>query len=311
MQDILSCVLPIFYLMLLGYFIKLFWLKTPEFWNNLETFSYYLLFPLLLFNYISTSNLSAIHLVTLVFALGLSTSLVAVGLIAIQKHYDIDGPIFTSIFQGGIRYNSYIFFGLGNSLYGVDGMEIVAFVAAYMIIFTNFLSVLAFTMYCPVSEMDVSRELSQWEIFTKNFLLNPLIIASIVGLIFNYFDLNIVTSVKNTLQSISNSASTIGLICVGAGLKFSFKKINKFAVLLSCAVKLVIMPTVTFIILKILSINGLAHSVCMLYSSLPTATNSYILSKQLGGDPDTMTSIITMSIMCSVLSLAIFTYILA
>lgn len=311
MYEIISSVLPIFIITLLGKVIKEIWLKSEEFWRGLESLSYYLLFPVLMFNYIATSNLNAMHLMKLIIAIMLSTSIVSATLIIAEKKFALSGKIFTSVFQGAIRYNSYIFFGLGRALYGNEGMEIVAVIAAYMIIFTNCLSVLIFTIYCPNTGTEESRSTKQWSLFIKKLAVNPLIFASILGFIFNYCDIGIAMSVKNTLQTLSNAALAVGILCVGASLRFSLIHLDKFVIGLSCAAKLIIMPAITFIILKIFGISGLSHSVGMLYASLPTATNSYLLSKQLGGDSESMSAIITFSITVSVLSLAILTYILA
>ncbi len=313
MLDILSSVLPVFIIMVIGAFIKLSWLKSEEFWRGLESLSYFFLFPVMLFNYIASSDLSSMHLMKLIIVLILATTIVSFGLVMLQKKYEVDGKIFTSIFQGSVRYNSYIFFALGNALYGSAGMEIIAVISAYMIIYTNMLSILAFTVYCSEDEFgsDNKSLTMQWEMFAKGFLMNPLIIASMVGCIFNYMNIEIISSIKNTLDTLSRSAHTIGLLCVGASLKFYGMNIDKFALSISCIAKLLIMPTLTFIILKLLDIHGIEYSVCMLYSALPTATNSYLLSKQMGGDVEVMSTIITISIILSILTLAVFIYSLA
>ena len=311
MLHIISSILPIFIITLLGKLIKTHWLKAEEFWRGLESLSYFMLFPVVLFNYISTADLHASYLSKIISALIISTLIVASGLAVAQRRFKIEGRTFTSIFQGGIRYNSYIFFGLGGALYGTEGMEIVAIIAAYMIIFTNFLSVLAFTIYCAHDNGESENiYATQTVLFFRNLITNPLIIASVCGFIFNYFEIEIADSVKNTLQTLSDSALAIGILCVGASMRFSNVRFEKFAVSLSCFTKLIILPSVTFIALKFFGVEGVAHSVSMLYSLLPTATNSYLLSKQLGGDSETMTSIITFSTALSVLSLAVLIYIL-
>lgn len=228
-----------------------------------------------------------------------------------RAKWDINGKTFTSIYQGAIRYNSYIFFALGGALYGNEGMEIVAVIAAYMIVITNILSVLIFTVYCPINlEENNQNPVSQWKVLFKNLTINPLILASIFGFLFNYFDIDLGMSIKNTLQTLSNSALSMGILCVGASLSINIAKIDKIIVGSSCFAKLIILPAITFVVMKIMGISGLPYSVGMLYSSLPTATNSYLLSKQLGGDYENMSTIITVSIILSVLSLAVLTYIL-
>ena len=144
MPNIFSNTLPIFLITLLGSLIKRNWLSSDEFWRGLEKLSYFLLFPAVLFNYTSTADLSSKALIKLVIGLVISTSIIAIGLVIYRKKTNGDIIQFTSIFQGSIRYNSYIFFGLASALFGSDGLAIVSVVSFYMIIFTNFLSVVIF-----------------------------------------------------------------------------------------------------------------------------------------------------------------------
>ncbi len=312
MTHIISSILPIFIITLLGKFIKSYWLKSDEFWRGLESLSYFLLFPVVLFNYIVDADISSMHLLRLVFALMIATSIVGAILLILQKKYNIDNQVFTSIFQGSIRYNSYIFFALGDALYSKEGMIIVSVISAYMIIFTNVLSVSIFSIYTPLKEEDKLKGFSQWGFMLKNITTNPLILASIVGFFFNYLDITLAVSVHKTLQTLSSSALAIGILCVGTSLSLNLSSsFNNLVIGLSCIMKLFVLPAITFVVFKLLGIKGLAHSIGLLYSSLPTATNSYFLSKQLGGDTESMSTIITFTIIFSILSLTLLTYIFA
>lgn len=313
MYIVLSSILPIFLLMVAGKIIKVKWIRSTEFWTELEKLSYFLLFPAVLFNYISSAELTTTYF-KLVVALMVSTSIISAALVFFHNHYKVNSQLFTSVFQGAVRYNSYIFFGLGSTLYGSDGIVIISVIAAYMIIFTNVLSVLVFTKYISQNNSESSDNglIKQWKIMLLNLARNPLIFSSILGCFANLLDIEINIALKKFLKSISDSAFAMGLFCVGANLKLNFNLQKHLPeILLSCALKLAILPIITFIILKILGIKGMAYSVGILYSCLPTASNSYLLSRQLGGDYDSMTTIITYSIILSLLSLTILTYVLA
>ncbi|XVN42427.1 MAG: AEC family transporter [Candidatus Rickettsia vulgarisii] len=307
MNEVFSSTLPIFLITLLGSIIKKKWLTSEEFWRGLEKLSYFFLFPVMLFNYISVADLSASAIIKLVLALILSTCIIALGLVIYQRKTDFDKIQFTSMFQGTIRYNSYIFFAVSRTLFDDTGLAIVSVISSYMIIFTNILSVMVFSHYVPDSSLAKSPKTS-YILMLKLIVQNPLIIASVIGFIFNYSNLELHLSIKNTLSSISNAALAIGMLNVGAGLKFSIKGDLFHNVLLTSVVKLVIFPIVTVIILSVMSITGTAKSVGMLYSCLPCASTAYVLSRQLGGDPDSMASIITFSTLFSVMSLSVLMY---
>jgi len=309
MNEIFCNTLPIFLITLLGSIIKSKWLTSEEFWRGIEKLSYFVLFPAMLFNYVSTADLSVASIIKLVVALIISTILVSLGLIIYQKKYKIDKVQFTSIFQGSIRYNSYIFFGVSSPLLGPSGLSIVAVISSYMIIFTNILSVMIFAYYIPNKSVTNTIRTS-FVLMMKLIVRNPLIIASIVGFIFNYLNLELHLGLKKTLDSLSNAALAIGMLNVGAGLNFTIRQELLHNVMFTSFVKLVAFPLVSVVVLWLMSIDGLDRSVGILYSCLPCASTAYVLSRQLDGDPDSMASIITFTTFFSVVTISIIMYIM-
>jgi predicted permease len=124
----------------------------------------------------------------------------------------------------------------------------------------------------------------------KSIITNPFVIASLVGFAFNYFKIDLNMGIEKTIDSIANSALTIGILIVGASLKFKINPDHMKIIISASFIKLIITPVITFIILWIMSISGIAKSVGILFSCLPCASSAYILSRQLGGDPETMSS---------------------
>lgn len=310
MAEIFSSTLPIFLITMLGSIVKHKWLTAEEFWRGLEKLSYFLLFPAVLFSYVSKADLGAGALTKLVFALVISTAIVSVGLIYYRKRTGIDRVQFTSIFQGAVRYNSYIFFGLSDALFGSEGLAIVAVISSYMIVFTNAISVMVFAGYIPENQNEGQDRLASLRLIVKLMITNPLIVASILGFLFNYSGLELSTGLQKTLSSLSDSALAIGMLNVGAGLKFVISSANIKLILFTSGIKLVAFPIITVIVLSIMSITGTTKAIGILYSCLPCASTAYVLSRQLGGDPDSMASIITFTTILSVISLSLLMYIL-
>ncbi|MGX6960374.1 MAG: AEC family transporter [Rickettsia endosymbiont of Pentastiridius leporinus] len=309
MNEIFSSTLPIFLITILGSIIKSKWLTSDEFWRGVEKLSYFVLFPAMLFNYVSTADLSVASIIKLVVALIISTLFISLGLIIYQKKYNIDKVQFTSIFQGSIRYNSYIFFGISSPMLGSNGLAIVAVISSYMIIFTNILSVMIFAYYVPDKSVTTTIRTSI-VLMIRLIVSNPLIIASLIGFMFNYSDLELHLGLKKTLDSLSNSALAIGMLNVGAGLNFTIRKEMLHSVMFTSFVKLVLFPLVSFVILWLMSIDGTNRSVGILYSCLPCASTAYVLSRQLGGAPDSMASIITFTTFFSVVTISIIMYVM-
>ncbi len=308
MDNVFYNVLPIFLIAFLGSVIRRKWLNSDEFWRGLEKLSFYVLFPTVLFQHSSKVDFTSSEFLRLTIALVAGNLLVASILIVYQARTNYDKIQFTSVFQGATRYNNYIFFSVGAALFGSSGLTIIATISPYLLILTNITAIMSFYYYLP-KEGNLTKRKSL-AIMTKSIIANPFILASLAGFTFNYLGLTLNVGIYNTLETIADSAFAIGMLIVGAGIKFKIEPEHFKQVVLTSGVKLVITPIITFIILWMMSVHGTARSVGILFSCLPCATSSYILSRQLGGDPETMSSIITFTTIFSILSLSTLVYIL-
>ena len=307
MENSFSHILPIFLIALLGGILKRKLLNIDEFWQGLERMSYFILTPVILFNNIAMSEAKVGSMVQLIFILILSSIIIGLVLIYYNKHIQGNPKKFTSVFQGNFRFNNYLFLGLAQGLYGSQGLEIAAIVSAYMIIFTNFSTVLIYNIYTGKSK---SRGIYNLILISKKVFSNPVIISSIIGFIFNSLDLQLNLGIKLTLDKLTNMGIVVGIIITGAGLKLAFHKDNLTYILQSNITKLILMPIITIILCKVFTLNNDLKYVAVLYACMPTAGSSYIIARQLGGDPESMKFITTSMIILSLLSLIIFTYII-
>src|SRR6185312_8637652 len=124
-------ILPIFAIILLGKILRHYFYKSDDFWRISEKITYYVLFPALLVNSLMHASFHA-HIGKAIAALVIATLILAAILIILQYFIKLEKPFFTSLFQGSVRYNSYIFIGVASALYGDNGVAIVAIVIAYM-----------------------------------------------------------------------------------------------------------------------------------------------------------------------------------
>jgi len=309
MIEVLHSVLPIFLITFLGSFIRRAWLKSDEFWRGLEKLSFYVLFPMVLFENSAKVDLATSDFLRLVMALTIAIIIVAGFLVIYQNRTNYDKVQFTSVFQGATRYNNYILFGMTSALFGYEGLTILAVISPYMIVLTNIIAVMTFIHYIPKSEDYLNKKKGIW-LLIKSVVGNPFVFASLLGFFFNYAGITLNEGINNTIHTLGSSAFAVGMLLVGSSLRFDVSSENFRQIAFTSFVKLIIMPFVTFAILWLMAISGMAKSVGILFSCMPCASSSYILSRQLRGDPETMSSIITFTTIFSILSLSIFVYIL-
>ncbi len=308
MYNIFCNVLPIFLIAFIGAFIKRRWIVSEDFWRGLEKLSFYLLFPAVLFINVYKLDLNSWDFIRLLLALVASHLIMVMIAIYYQKKEHYEKIQFTSFFQGSTRYNNYIFFALGSALFGSEGLSVISVISPYMIVLTNITSVMCFVHYVPQKNGSSSKQRGLF-VMLRTIGTNPFVLASITAFLFNYLQIDLNKGIAKTIENLSNSALTIGILIVGSSLKLNIHPQNMKLVTTASLLKLVVTPIITSVLLWVMAISGIAKAIGILFSCLPCATSAYILSRQLGGDHDTMSSIITFTTLFSVLSLSILMYI--
>jgi malonate transporter and related proteins len=298
MINVFLSVLPIFLLIVLGYVTKNHFISDDGFWKASDKLVYYLFFPCLLLLDISDANFASASTSTgLVATIG-STLMIAVLIFAGQRFVKVKNDLFTSIFQGGVRYNSYVFIALSQSLFGGDGVALSGIFIAYMIVLTNVMSVMVMNHYGEGSKKSLKG-------MATALLENPLIIAALLGLALNASGCHITGALKQLMQYLGNAATPLSLMSVGSGLILVMHTQKIVATIYSIGLKLLLMPALTLVLLKMQGATGAPANVALLYASVPCAGNAYILARQMGGDSTAMASIITWTTLASALTITL------
>ncbi|QKG30110.1 AEC family transporter [Campylobacter sp. RM16187] len=302
MQVIVSAILSIFCIILLGFVLKRKFYKVPKFWAILDSMTYYIFMPYMLFYKIATAKITGSSDLLGALLLVLICFFIVVFLaIFINFFTKFEPAKFTSFFQGSIRYNTYIFLGIVNAMYGEIGILTAAFLMAFIIPLINIFCVCIFAIYIKKGKFSLQNTF-------KNIAKNPFILACVLGIFANF--LNIRSEILEPLKLIGTSAITTGLLSVGAGLKFEQIKNLKPEFYLSSFLKLIFYPLIVFIGSKMINLSPQTAMVCIFFASMPTATSSYILASQMGGDKNLMSLIITLQTLISMVTIWLI-YVLA
>jgi len=301
--DVIAAIFPIFAAILVGAALKQFLIKTTDVWAGIDRLTYYLLLPSLLIVEIYRADFSSGHAgtavgVTLAATLGLSAVL-----LLLRPVITRDTPLFTSIFQGSVRYNSYVLLAVADALYGAEGLALAIVFIAVMVIATNMLGVVVLSAF--------SNGKSNLKRILVGVIKNPIIIAAGAGAILNVSNIHVPLPIENTAALFKTAALPLSLLSVGAGLRFVMDKKALGAIALSTTIKLAILPVITGICLYLAGIDGMVLAMGVLYAGMPCAGNAYILARQLNGDPEAMASIITLETLLSAFSVAVIAGILS
>ena len=198
----------------------------------------------------------------------------------------VSGPTFTSIFQGGIRFNTYITLSVAQSFFGTDGLTLAAVVAGFMIVLINFLIISVFVVWGSSVQSSVKS-------FLQEIVKNPLILGSVIGWILSLSHIGLPGITEDILEIIGQAALPFGLMAVGAALNPKALYGHVMPITISSVIQFGIKPLTVALLIYITGLTGVAAGVLVIALMTPTAPSSCILARQLGGDVETMSSIVT------------------
>lgn len=141
MGGLIAGIIPVFALIAIGYGLRKSDFLPDATWRPIEKLSIHLLYPGFLIPAIWNADISGGGAGAAGAASVTSVLIIATLTLALKPLMKIDGPAFTSVFQGAIRWNSFVFLPVIQSVYGPDGLALAAVVIAAMIPVTNILCV--------------------------------------------------------------------------------------------------------------------------------------------------------------------------
>lgn len=300
---IINTLLPIFLLILLGYFFKKIKFPDESFWKHLDKFNYFVLFPALLFYKLSTADIKNIVSYDFIITTVIVLVVVSLLVIAINKVLKFENSSFTSIYQGAIRFNVYVFLSLTDALLSAEGFVMGLLLMTFVIPFINVLCISIFTTYVPKAKITVIS-------FIKSIITNPLIVACLFGGVFSIFGLSFPIFIDNSLSILTSAALPLGLLSVGVGLHLSSIKETKMAVVVATVGKLLVFPAVMYLVCLIFGIENETMILLILFAAMPTASSAYVLARELGGDLKLISSIISIQVIVSIFTISVFIWLL-
>ena len=295
--SILTSLLPVFLIIICGYGFKKSKFPGDDFWPGTERIVYYFLYPALLFSSSAGASWEFFSVASMVWSILAAMFVMSGLLLLLRPKLSKKDASFTSVFQGSLRFTSYIGFAAVFSLFGDEGLYLAAVFITVMIPVVNILCVMVLVRY--------GGQKGSWHWIFTTVVKNPLILACLAGMAFNLLGLQLPKMAENFTVILGRGSLPLGLLAVGASLQItSITKAGK-EVIYACLLKLILMPLLMWISCTLLDVDSLSTAVAVLFAALPGSPLSYILAKQLGGDTRLMSSIIAVQTGISMISLPI------
>ena len=285
---------PDFSLIAIGWLLCRYTALDRRVWDQVESLVYYFLFPVLLFHSIVRSPLDFAATSSLL------TAGVGIGLCGIAMAYalpyvpglgsHVDRRDHAASAQIGFRFNSFICLALAERLAGAQGLLLIAVLIGVCVPMFNIAAV------WPMARHAESG-------FARQLVRNPLIVATLAGLLANVLGFTVPNWATPTLTRIGAASLALGLLAAGAGMQFATLGRGKVLAVSVLSIRHLFLPLVAWGLSIALRLDATQASVLMAFSAVPTASSAYVLAARMGYNGPYVAGLVTLSTLLGVLSL--------
>lgn len=289
----LDAVLPIFLLLLLGYWAKCLGLLNRDDVKKLNKVMFRFFMPVMLFYNVYSSDLSlAVQPKLILYALVCTLLIFLLALPAVSRWEPVRsrrGVIVQGLFRSNV-----VVIGLPvvESLMGAENVAPVVLLIATVVPVFNILAVIVLEYY--------AGERTRPGRLLLDILKNPLILGSAAGLLALFAGLRLPLPLETAARQIAQTASPMLLFLLGAFLELEGLRRDRRAVLSISLIRLLLIPAATLIPAVFLGFRGVALASLLPVFASSTAVNSFTMAQQMGGDAELAGNIVvTTSLFCS------------
>ena len=300
MVSVIDSVIPVFLLIAAGWLARVSGLIEDKHWSGIERATFYIFFPAIIIDTLARADLGSVPVLGVGGALIGAILLIAAALLAIrpalQRWIDLDGPAFTSLFQGSTRWNTFVGLAMASSLFGPRGVTLMAVAIAAMVPLLNMLAFYVLARFAGGPPQSAVQTLA-------SFIANPYIWSCAIGLALNGSGFPLPKPIGSFVEILGRAALAAGLLIVGAGLDVRRLARPEAAHVISRAVTLVGLPFLAMALARLFGVGGPDLEVTVIAASVPTASGAYALAKQMGGDAPLMAEIITIQTLAALVTI--------
>jgi len=286
---------PDFSLILCGYLLCRYTALNRSVWQPVESLVYYFLFPVLLFYSITKSPMD-VRVASSMIAAGLSLGVSAIALTYslpywpwLGKHLQARDHAASA--QVAFRFNSFIGLALAERLAGTQGLQLVSVLIGVCVPLFNVGAVWPMARH---ANLHIWRELAR----------NPLIIATLSGLMANLAGFHIPDWSAPTLSRIGAASVALGLMAAGAGMHLGSLREGQLLSVLVLGIKHLAMPLLAWGFARLWGLDAQQSLMLLAFSALPTASSCYVLASRMGYNGSFVAGLVTLSTVLGVGSLS-------
>ncbi len=299
MLNVIEIVLPVFIVIGMGYTIRKVGLVDGRFFSQVNQLVYYVCLPLLLVYKIATADFST----SFNFNLVLATSTAVACCFGISYLYGkwrgFPPAVHGSFCQGSFRGNlAYIGLAIVFNAYGDAGLTRAGILIGFLVPVLNFFAILALLAPQQGTRRDPV-------LITKQIVSNPLILASLLGILWSFFRIPMPVILDRSLDIATGMTLPLALLSIGGSFSLGKLRGDVWKATLATSMKLILLPLITAGLMIVLNVTGLDFAIGMLMAGAPTAVATYIMACQMNADGELAATIVMLATACSAVTYTI------
>lgn len=296
----LNVTMPIFLVMVIGYFLRRIGMFNENFVTVVNKFNFKVTLPFMLFRDIASVPIAEVFDLKYVLFCALVSTVCFWVIWGGAKLFVKDDSIRGAFVQGSFRGSAAVM-GLAfiENIYGSSAMGPLMIIGAVPLY--NIFSVIVLTFEAQ-EEPGAERDTAKIRKALVNIVKNPIIIAIALGIAAALLHVEFPTMVDKTIDNVARMATPLALIALGAGFE-GRKALAKMKPTIAAAlIKLVVQPAVFLPVAAALGFTGEKMIAILIMLGAPTTPSCYIMAKNMKND-----GVLTASLVVTTTLLGAFT----
>lgn len=302
----LNATMPIFLVMILGWWLKKISFLTDEFVSVADKLVFKVALPVMVFKDIAGADLSQDFNLRFVLFCFFGTCIFFSVIWLLSELFIKDKSMIGSFVQGSFRGSAAILgIAFAQNIYGSSGLVPMMIVASIPLF--NIFSVIVLMRSANAEETDKAVVVKKT---LKGIVTNPIIIGIFAGIPFALLKIQFPVILEKGLQSVAGLSTPLALIAIGAGFAVDAAMDKWKPVLAASFIKLIMIPGIFLPVAAWIGFRNEEMVALLILTGAPTTVSSYIMAKNMGNDGALASGIVVMTTLLSAVTLTTIIFIL-
>lgn len=302
----LNATMPVFLVMLLGWWLKRIGFLTNEFISVANKLLFKVALPVLVFRDIAGADL--FHHFNLEFVLFcfLGTCIFFCVTWIFAELCIKDKRVIGSFVQGSFRGSAAILgIVFAQNIYGSSGLVPMMIVASIPLF--NIFSVIVLIRSANSGETDRIAVVKKT---VRGIVTNPIILGIFAGIPFALLQMQFPIMIEKGIDSVAGLSTPLALMVIGAGFSTGAVGKNWKMASIATVIKLIVIPGVFLPLAAYMGFRKEAMVALLILTGAPTTVSSYIMAKNMGNDSELASSIVVLTTLFSSITLTVILFLL-